>query len=81
MEKIMSTFLDTLKVFGLVIGFGFVWALMSDDDFHKKFDKPIEIRYNCDALIGGWHPDVPREVIRKCRELNERYINVKTYKE
>jgi hypothetical protein len=54
---------------------------MSDDDFHKKFDKPIEIRYNCDALIGGWHPDVPREVIKKCRELNERYINVKTYKE
>ena len=26
-----------------------------------------EIAYDCRMLIGGWHPDVPREVIKQCR--------------
>ena len=56
-----------------------VYALMNNDDYHKKFDKPMIIRYDCDMLIGGWHPDVPREVIDKCRDSNERTVRVKTY--
>ena len=27
-----------------------------------------EVRYDCCALHGGWHPDVPIEVQNKCRE-------------
>ena len=23
--------------------------------------------YNCNLLIGGWHPDVPAKVIEECR--------------
>ena len=26
-----------------------------------------EIAYDCHMLIGGWHPDVPKEVIKQCR--------------
>jgi len=26
-----------------------------------------EVKYDCKMLIGGWHPDVPREVIKQCR--------------
>ena len=62
----------------IVFNFG-VYALMGNDDYHKKFDKPTIIRYDCDMLIGGWHPDVPREVIDKCRDPKERTIRVKTY--
>jgi hypothetical protein len=24
--------------------------------------------YNCEMLIGGWHPDFPRQVINECRK-------------
>ena len=27
------------------------------------------VRYDCSVLIGGWHPDVPLEVQKKCREM------------
>ena len=30
---------------------------------------PSELRYDCRALIGGWHPDVPLEVQQKCKEM------------
>ena len=26
-----------------------------------------EVKYDCKMLIGGWHPDVPREIIKQCR--------------
>jgi hypothetical protein len=73
--------METLKVFGMIIFICLVYGIMGDDDYHKMIDKPSIIRYNCDMLIGGWHPDIPPEVIRKCRDPNERIISVKTYKE
>jgi len=30
------------------------------------------IRYDCRQLIGGWHPDVPPEVIEECRKRSGR---------
>jgi hypothetical protein len=70
--------METLKVFSLVILFGVVYGLVSDDDYHKMFDNSQEIRYNCDMLIGDWHPDVPVKVIEECRKLKrEQYA--KTY--
>jgi hypothetical protein len=67
--------METLKVFSLVILFSVVYGLVSDDDYHKMFDRPQEVRYNCDMLIGSWHPDVPVKVIEECRKMR----NVKTY--
>jgi hypothetical protein len=70
--------METLKVFSLVILFSVIYGLVSDDDYHKMFDKPQEVRYNCDMLIGDWHPDVPVKVIEECRKLKrEQYA--KTY--
>ena len=69
--------METLKVFSVVFLLAGVWLFVSDDDYHKKFDKPQEISYNCDKLIGGWHPDVPVKVIEECRKM--RAQNVKTY--
>jgi len=34
---------------------------------HPKYPK-VEIQYDCRMLIGGWHPDVPQQVINECRE-------------
>lgn len=25
--------------------------------------------YNCNLLMGGWHPDVPAKVMEQCRKL------------
>jgi hypothetical protein len=54
-----------------------VFAFVSDDDYHKQFDIITPVKYNCDMLIGGWHPDVPSKVIDECRKQKEK--NVKTY--
>jgi hypothetical protein len=50
---------------------------MGNDDYHKMFDKPYTIRYDC-TEIGR---DAPEEILEKCMNTNERYINVKAYKE
>jgi hypothetical protein len=73
--------MEALKITGMIMLLFGVYALMGDDDYHKKFDKPNIIRYNCDMLMGGWHPDVPPEVMQKCRDPNERTVRVTTYKE
>jgi len=68
--------METLKIFSVLFLLAGAWLYVGDDDYHKKFDRPQEIRYNCDMLIGGWHPDVPADVIEKCRKV--RNLNVKT---
>jgi hypothetical protein len=73
--------MEALKFTGMIMLVCLAYVLMADDDYHKKFDKPEIIRYNCDMLVGGWHPDVPLEVIRKCRDPNERTVRVTTYKD
>ena len=73
--------LEYLKISSFIIMFAMVYAFVNNDDYHKKFDKQIEIRYNCDMLVGGWNPDVPPEVIRECRETHRREVIVKTYQE
>ena len=32
------------------------------------------VQYNCDMLIGGWHPDVPTKVIEECRKQKNKGI-------
>jgi hypothetical protein len=73
--------METLKVFSVLFILAAAYLFVGDDDYHKKFDKPSVVRYNCDMLIGGWHPDVPREVIDKCRKSERDHVNIKTYKE
>ena len=72
--------METLRIFGLIIFIGVVYSFMSNEEYHERFDKSTIIRYDCRMLIGGWHPDVPTEVIDACRKQhNGRNINVKTY--
>jgi hypothetical protein len=64
--------METLKIIGFMLLFAGIYGFISNDDYHKMFDKPKEIRYNCDMLIGAWHPDVPPQVIKECRERRTR---------
>ena len=68
---------EGLKLIFFILGFSTVYGLVSDDDYHKAFDIPQVVRYNCDMLIGGWHPDVPLKVIEECRK--KKANDVKTY--
>ena len=34
-------------------------------------DKNI-IKYDCRQLIGGWHPDIPTQVMEECRKRSGR---------
>ena len=76
MTRTKENLLTIVVLIGILVLYGF----MGDDDYHKRFDKPMIIRYDCRMLIDGWHPDVPTEVIDACRKQNnERNINVKNY--
>lgn len=35
------------------------------------------VKYDCGLLIGGWHPDAPREVIEHCRKKGYPYDSSK----
>ena len=32
----------------------------------------IVVKYDCEILIGGWHPDVPIAVQEECRKLRNK---------
>jgi hypothetical protein len=66
--------MELLKITGFILLLAIVYAFMSNDDYHKMFDRPQVVRYNCDMLMGGWHPDVPVEVINECRKLKRENI-------
>lgn len=52
-----------------------VYAFVSNDDYHKKFDKPIVIEYNCSKL----KYETPKDVVDLCNDTNRRFVIVKTY--
>jgi len=60
--------IQTIQLFSCIVAFALVYGFVSDDDYHKIFDRTETIKYNCDMLIGGWHPDVPTKVIEECRK-------------
>ena len=63
----------TIKMFATLISFIVVYAFVSNQDYHEMVDTMTPIKYNCDMLIGGWHPDVPTKVIEQCRKLKRNY--------
>jgi hypothetical protein len=73
--------METLKLFTAVFFIAGCYLFVGFDDYQKKFDKPMIVRYNCDILMGGWHPDVPKDVIDKCNDPNREGKYVKTYQE
>jgi len=68
--------METLKVFVLLFYIGGIYLYSFSNEYQNSFDKPNVVRYNCDMLIGGWHPDVPLKVIEECRKLRR---DAKTY--
>ena len=53
-----------------------VYAFVSNDDYHKKFDKPIVIEYNCSML----KYETPKDVVTMCND-GRKFVIVKTYQE
>lgn len=68
--------METLKIFTLVFLLAGAYLFVADDDYHKKFDKEVLVRYNCDVTV-----DVPEEVIQKCKFSERNYVYIKTYQE
>ena len=60
----------TLVAMGL---FG-VFAMVQDNDYHEIVDNAKSRVYNCDMLIGAWHPDIPAIVFDKCKQMKEEYV-------
>jgi hypothetical protein len=58
-----------LRIVLAFILFASIYGYISDDDYHKTFNFPHVIKYNCNVLIGGWHPDAPQKAMEECRNL------------
>jgi hypothetical protein len=41
-------------------------------------DQSIVVRYDCALLVGGWHPDFPKEAQEACRKKGIYYDRSKT---
>lgn len=77
MKLTVYTIPESIKLVFCILVFSTIYGYISDDDYHKAFDIPQVVRYNCDMLIGGWHPDVPLKVIEECRKKKRE--DAKTY--
>jgi hypothetical protein len=67
--------LEYLKLCLFIVAFTMVFAFVQHDDYHKKFDKPIVIEYNCSKL----KYETPKDVIDLCNDTKRRFVIVKTY--
>lgn len=65
--------MEAIKLVFFILLFSTVYGYVQNDDFYKIQEK----KYNCDMLIGGWHPDVPLVVQEECRKLKKEN-NVKS---
>lgn len=65
---------EYLKLCLFIVAFTMVYAFVSNDDYHKKFDKPIEIEYNCNKLSY----DTPTNVVSMCND-GRKFVIVKMY--
>ena len=54
----------------LVVGIAFTISasILILTGIHDKSIKPA--RFDCRMLIGGWHPDVPTQIVEQCRKGN-----------
>lgn len=68
---------ESIRLVFAILLFSTIYGYVSDDDYHKAFDIPTVVRYNCDMLLGSWNPDVPPKVIDECRK--KKVNDVKTY--
>jgi hypothetical protein len=68
--------MEALKITSMIICITLLYAFVNNEDYHSKFDSYKTIKYNCEVLIGGWHPDVPVKVIEECRRTNRREVIV-----
>jgi hypothetical protein len=32
----------------------------------------VVVKYNCQQLVGGWHPDIPLKVQEECNKRNTK---------
>jgi hypothetical protein len=68
---------ESVKLFTLIILFFVVLIYLSE-----VLDIVTPKEYNCSQveqyLIGGWHPDIPKEVIEQCRKLKQEKYHAKT---
>jgi hypothetical protein len=68
--------LEYLKLCLFIVAFTMVFAFVQHDDYHKKFDKPIVIEYNCSKL----NYETPKDVVTMCND-GRKFVIVKTYQE
>jgi hypothetical protein len=68
MAKFRSELMDILMLFSTILFFLVVYAFVSNQDYHELVDTVTPIKYNCEMLLGSWHPDFPPEVINECRK-------------
>lgn len=62
--------MEAIKLVFFILIFSTVYGYIQNDDFYKIEETK---KYNCDMLIGGWHPDVPLAVQEECRKLKREY--------
>ena len=74
-QHIQNNFLNGILVISLLLT---AYLITSYYDYQDIVDRVTPIKYNCDMLIGGWHPDVPTKVLEECRKKQyETYRNQK----
>ena len=68
---------ESIKITFYVLVFWAAYGFVSDDDYHKSFDKRQPVMYNCDIVVENPQPGTPQKIIDECRKL--KGMNVKSY--
>ena len=59
-------------MFWTIVTFAVVLGVLALAFWPADKSNVVVVKYDCSALIGGWHPDVPARVLEECRKRENK---------
>jgi hypothetical protein len=59
-------------LFWIIVTFTIVLGILILAFWPSNKSNVVVVKYNCQQLIGGWHPDIPLEVQEECRKRSTK---------
>jgi hypothetical protein len=59
-------------LFWIIVTFTIVFGVLVLTVWPSNKSNIVVVKYNCQQLIGGWHPDIPLKVQEECRKRSTK---------
>jgi len=59
-------------LFWIIVTFTILFGILVLAFWPANESHVVVVKYNCQQLVGGWHPDIPLKVQEECNKRNTK---------